>query len=117
MVQAKDIVKGNAFIIADLEPRDLVAVADLPEAENSIIVNIRSNEEDALRQELCRSNVFHIIPDYAMRADALAQYLIWKKWPRWFVIRGNTDADKEYVEMIKRYGRALRRQGGRREGL
>jgi ABC transporter substrate binding protein (PQQ-dependent alcohol dehydrogenase system) len=102
VAKAKEILtKGNAFIIADLEPKDLVAVADLPEAANSIIVNIRSNEE-ALRQELCRSNVFHIIPDWAMRADALGQYLIWKKWPRWFVIRGNTDADKEYVEMIKR---------------
>ena len=102
VAKAKEILaKGNAFIIADLEPKDLVAVADLPEAANSIIVNIRSNEE-ALRQELCRSNVFHIVPDWAMRADALGQYLIWKKWPRWFVIRGNTDADKEYVEMIKR---------------
>jgi ABC transporter substrate binding protein (PQQ-dependent alcohol dehydrogenase system) len=102
VAKAKEILaKGNAFIIADLEPKDLVAVADLPEAANSIIVNIRSSEE-ALRQELCRSNVFHIVPDWAMRADALGQYLIWKKWPRWFVIRGNTDADKEYVEMIKR---------------
>jgi ABC transporter substrate binding protein (PQQ-dependent alcohol dehydrogenase system) len=102
VAKAKEIfAKGNAFVIADLEPKDLVAVADLPEAANSIIVNIRSNEE-ALRQELCRSNVFHIVPDWAMRADALGQYLIWKKWPRWFVIRGNTDADKEYVEMIKR---------------
>jgi len=102
VAKAKEILaKGDAFIIADLEPADLIAVADLPEAKNSIIVNIRS-EEDALRQELCRSNVFHIIPDYAMRADALAQYLIWKKWPRWFVIRGNTPADKEYVDMVKR---------------
>ena len=102
VAKAKEILaKGNAFIIADLEPKDLVAVADLPEAANSIIVNIRSSEE-ALRQELCRSNVFHIVPDWALRADALGQYLIWKKWPRWFVIRGNTDADKEYVEMIKR---------------
>ena len=102
VAKAKEVLaKGNAFIIADLEPKDLVAVADLPEAANSIILNIRSNEE-ALRQELCRSNVFHIVPDWAMRADALGQYLIWKKWPRWFVIRGNTDADKEYVEMIKR---------------
>ncbi len=102
MAKAKEILaKGDAFIIADLEPKDLLAVADLPEAKNSIIVNIRS-EEDALRQEECRSNVFHIIPDYAMRADALAQYLVWKKWPRWFVIRGNTAADKEYVDMIKR---------------
>jgi len=102
VAKAKEILaKGDAFIIADLEPKDLIAVADLPEAKNSIVVNIRSSE-DSLRQELCRSNVFHIIPDYAMRADALAQYLVWKKWPNWFVIRGNTAADKEYVEMIKR---------------
>jgi ABC transporter substrate binding protein (PQQ-dependent alcohol dehydrogenase system) len=100
--KAKEILaKGDAFIIADLEPKDLLAVADLPEAKNSVIVNIRSSE-DALRQEECRSNVFHIIPDYAMRADALAQYLIWKKWPNWFVMRGTTDKDKEYAEMVKR---------------
>src|SRR6476659_7498229 len=86
VAKAKEILKdGDAFIIADLEPADLVAVADLPEAKTSVIMNIRSSAT-ALRQELCRQNVFHIIPDYAMRADAVAQYLIWKKWPRWFVI-------------------------------
>jgi ABC transporter substrate binding protein (PQQ-dependent alcohol dehydrogenase system) len=109
VAKAKEILaKGDAFIIADLEPKDLIAVADLPEAKNSIIVNIRSNDVK-LREELCRSNVFHIIPDWAMRADALAQYLIWKKWPRWFIIRGDTPADKEYVEQIKR---AAKRFGG-----
>jgi ABC transporter substrate binding protein (PQQ-dependent alcohol dehydrogenase system) len=71
-------------------------VADLPEAKNSILVNIRSSAE-ALRQEQCRQNVFHIIPDSAMRADAIAQYLIWKKWPRGFVIRGDTQEDKDFV--------------------
>jgi ABC transporter substrate binding protein (PQQ-dependent alcohol dehydrogenase system) len=110
VAKAKEILAGgNAFIIADLEPKDLIAVADLPEAKNSIIVNIRSNNE-ALRQELCRDNVFHIIPDWAMRADALAQYLIWKKWPQWFIIRGDTPADKEYVAQIKR---AAQRFGGK----
>lgn len=102
VAKAKEILsKGNAFIIADLEAEDLVAVADLPEAQNSIIVNIRANDE-ALRQELCRSNVFHIIPDWAMRADALGQYLIWKKWPRWFILRGNTPADQDYLAQVKR---------------
>ena len=97
VAKAKEILKdGDAFIIADLEPADLVAVADLPEAKNSVIMNIRSSAT-ALRQELCRQNVFHIIPDYAMRADALAQYLIWKKWPRWFVIRRDTPQDQDYV--------------------
>ena len=110
VAMAKEILaKGDAFIIADLEPKDLLAVADLPEAKNSILVNIRSNEE-ALRQENCRPNVFHILPDWAMRADALAQYLIWKKWPRWFIVRGDTPADKEYVEQIKR---SAKRFGGK----
>jgi ABC transporter substrate binding protein (PQQ-dependent alcohol dehydrogenase system) len=102
VAKAKEILaKGNAFIIADLEAKDLIAVADLPEAQNSIIVNIRANDE-ALRQELCRSNVFHIPPDWAMRADALGQYLIWKKWPRWFILRGNTPADQDYFAQVKR---------------
>jgi ABC transporter substrate binding protein (PQQ-dependent alcohol dehydrogenase system) len=102
VAKAKEILaKGDAFIIADLEPKDLIAVADLPEAKNSILVNIRASD-DSLRQEQCRPNVFHIIPSYAMRADALAQYLIWKKWPRWFVVHGNTPDDQDYVAMIKR---------------
>ena len=102
VAKAKEVLKnGDAFIIADLEPADLLAVADLPEAKNSIIMNIRSSAT-ALRQEDCRQNVFHIIPDWAMRADALAQYLIWKKWPRWFVIRRDTPRTR-----ISRPGRAL----------
>ncbi len=89
VAKAKEILKnGDALIVADLEPKDLLAVADLPEAKNSVIMNIRSSAE-ALRQEECRPNVFHIIPDWAMRADALGQYLIVKKWPRWLVIRGD----------------------------
>jgi ABC transporter substrate binding protein (PQQ-dependent alcohol dehydrogenase system) len=102
VAKARELLKkGDAFILADLEPDDLIAVADLPEAKNSIIMNIRSSST-ALRQELCRSNVFHVIPDYAMRADALAQYLVWKKWPRWFVIRRDSPQDRDYFEQVKR---------------
>ena len=44
VAKAKEILKGgDTFIIADLEPADLLAVADLPEAKNSVIVNIRSS--------------------------------------------------------------------------
>ena len=102
VAKAKEILKGgDAFILADLEPGDLLAVADLPEAKNSVIMNIRTSATK-LRQEECRSNVFHVIPDYAMRADALAQYLIWKKWPRWYVIRRDTPEDQDYLAQVKR---------------
>ncbi|MGH6792026.1 MAG: ABC transporter substrate-binding protein, partial [Methyloceanibacter sp.] len=102
VAKAKEVLAdGDTFIIADLEPIDLLAVADLPEAKNSVIMNIRSSATK-LRQEECRPNVFHIIPDWAMRADALAQYLIWKKWPRWFVIRRDSPQDQDYLAQVKR---------------
>ncbi|MGV1014761.1 MAG: ABC transporter substrate-binding protein, partial [Methyloceanibacter sp.] len=84
-----------------LEPDDLLAVADLPEAKNSVIMNIRSSATK-LRQEECRPNVFHVIPDWAMRADALAQYLIWKKWPRWYVLRRDAEKDQDYLAQVQR---------------
>ena len=102
VAKAKEaLAAGDRFVIADLEPADLLAVADLPQAKDAVILNVRSSAT-ALRQEQCRANVFHIIPDYAMRADALAQYLIWKKWPRWFVIRRDTPQDQDYLAQVKR---------------
>ena len=52
-----------------------------------------------------------------MRADALGQYLIWKKWPRWFIIRGNTPADQDYLAQVKRTAARFGGQDRRREGL
>jgi ABC transporter substrate binding protein (PQQ-dependent alcohol dehydrogenase system) len=66
-----------------------------------VILNIRSSN-DQLRQENCRINVFHIIPSWAMRADALAQYLIFKRWNRWFLIKGVTPPDEDYAAMVRR---------------
>ena len=96
-----ELARGNGLIVADLEPSDLLALADLPEAKDAVILNTRTSR-DELRQEDCRRNVFHIIPNWAMRADALAQYLSWKKWRRWFVIHGTTPGDLEYLAAIRR---------------
>lgn len=110
VAKAKEaLANGERFFLTDLEPDDLLAVADLPGAEEALFLNIRSSAT-SLRQEDCRVNVFHIIPDYAMRADALAQYLIWKKWPRWFVIRRDTPEDQDYLAQVQR---AAKRFGGK----
>jgi ABC transporter substrate binding protein (PQQ-dependent alcohol dehydrogenase system) len=103
------LAAGHSLIIADLEAVDLLAVADLPAAKSAVIFDIRTND-DALRQEQCRANVFHIRPNWAMRADALAQYLVWKKWRRWFLIVGKSPADQGYAAAVRR---AAARFGGK----
>lgn len=92
---------GEKLVIADLEPGDLLALSDMPEAKDAVIFNVRSSR-DELRQEDCRVNVYHTMPNWAMRADAMAQYLIWKKWRRWLVVHGTTPGDMDYLAAIRR---------------
>jgi len=92
---------GHLLIVADLQAADLLAVADLPEAKDAVILDARSSD-DALRQRDCRNNVFHVLPNWAMRADALGQFLARKNWRRWFLLRGVTRADEAYAAAVKR---------------
>ncbi|RUO99226.1 ABC transporter substrate-binding protein [Hyphomicrobium sp.] len=99
---AVNILKsGVSLIVADLEPTDLLEVADIAEAHNAIIMNIRSND-GRLRNDQCRRNIFHVPPDWSMRADALAQFLIWKRWKRWGLISGAQSQDKDYADALHR---------------
>jgi len=110
VARAKEILRsGPAIIIADLDATDLLAVADLFESKDSIIINVRLSDDD-LRQQQCRFNIFHVIPSNAMRADALAQYLIWKKWAKWLLLKGVAPSDKGYVTAVER---AASRFGGK----
>lgn len=92
---------GHRLIVADLEQGDLVAIADLPEAREAVILNVRASD-DELRGASCRLNVFHVAPSDAMRADALAQYLSWKQWRRWFLVYGTKPGDALYAAAIRR---------------
>lgn len=102
VAKAREIFSaGDFLIIADLEPEDLLKVSDLAEAKDAIIFNIRSSD-NSLREENCRANVFHTPPSWAARADALGQYLVWKKWRRWFLIKGKRREDEQLALSMKR---------------
>ena len=98
---ARLLAGGPRVIISDLRPDDLLTLADLPAARDSLILDMRTTE-DRLRQQECRANVFHLLPSQAMRTDAIAQYLVWKRWPRWFIIQGPTKEDAVYAADIRR---------------
>ena len=75
----KLVSDGHQLILLDLPTDMLLAVADQPEAADTLLFNIRARD-DSLRNSDCRPNVLHTIPSRAMLADALAQYLSWKRW-------------------------------------
>ena len=92
---------GHRFIVANLSPGSLLRVADLPEAKDVLIFNAGA-PDDILRNEQCRANILHTIPSRAMMADALAQYLVWKRWPKWFLVVGRRKEDRLFAEALKR---------------
>ena len=100
---------GYRFIVANLSSGPLLRVADLPEAKEVLIFNAGA-PDDILRNEQCRANVLHTIPSRAMMADALAQYLAWKRWPKWFLVVGRKKEDRLFAEAVKR---AAKRFGAR----
>jgi ABC transporter substrate binding protein (PQQ-dependent alcohol dehydrogenase system) len=93
--------KGERFFIIDLPAAQLLAIADLPEAQDSLLFNVRA-KDDALRNAQCRANLLHTMPSHAMLADALAQYLMWKRWADWFLVVGTGDEDKLFAEAVRR---------------
>jgi ABC transporter substrate binding protein (PQQ-dependent alcohol dehydrogenase system) len=95
------LAKGHKFFVADLPVAQLLAVADLPEAKDTLIFNVQA-KDDALRGEQCRANVLHTMPNYAILADGLAQYLMWKRWANWFLVVGTGDEDRKFAAALRR---------------
>ena len=58
--------------------------------------------DDRLREQDCRANLIHVAPTRSMLADALAQYLVWKRWSRWLLVIGSRDQDKLFADALRR---------------
>ena len=91
--------RGVALIITDLPADPLLKAADA--GCNLLFFNV-SAIDDRLREEDCRGNVIHVAATRSMLADALAQYLVWKQWRRWFLIVGSHSEDRLYGDALRR---------------
>ena len=95
------VAGGAHFVLADVDPGTLLKLADAVTDKGVLIINYGA-PDDSLREENCRAHVMHSAPTRTMLADALAQYLVWKKWPRWLLVVGEQEKDKLYAEAIRR---------------
>ena len=92
--------KGIRLVVTDLAAPELLAVAGKPAAAALTFFNTGS-PDDRLRGEDCRANILHLLPSRAMLADALAQYLVAKRWQNLLLAVGHSAGDQEFAADIR----------------
>lgn len=101
------VAQGVGFIVTMAGPDDLLAVADHLQGRDVVVINAEA-PDDRLRNADCRANVLHVAPSRAMRADGLAQYLVWKQWTEWLLVPGSHPDDvlmgQAYAEAARKFG-------------
>ena len=60
-----------------------------------------SAPDDELRVSACHASVFHIAPSRSMLTDALAQFLLKKRWSKWFLISGERNGDVAFADAVR----------------
>lgn len=95
------VENGTGMIVADVDADVLLKLSDALKGKPATILNAGA-PDNRLRNEDCRANVLHSAPSYAMLADALGQYLAWKRWRRWFLVTGKGERDLLWASALER---------------
>ena len=96
----KLLEKGKKFFVVDLNYEEIKLLKQHSPNSDVVIFNIRE-KNDELRNQQCQMNLFHIPPSYSILSDALTQYLVKKRWTKWFLITGPDENDRLYAAALK----------------
>jgi hypothetical protein len=99
---AREVLAGPSPFIVINAPAPVVRfMAGDPAARGKILVNAGTGDDD-LRRTLCAPHLFHTLPSRAMRADALLQFLVKRRWRRLFLVVGRRAGDTKLAASLKR---------------
>ncbi|PWC35558.1 ABC transporter substrate-binding protein [Azospirillum sp. TSO22-1] len=93
--------KGDRFVVLNLSAAAVARLTKPAQAAGVTLLNARA-PDDSLRAEGCAPNLLHVAPSRAMLADALAQYLVKKRWSKWLLVVGRRPEDALYAAAIRR---------------
>lgn len=91
---------GVWWIVVMADADTTVKLADIA-GDKAMVLNAAATD-DRLRGADCRANMLHLAPSDAMLSDAVAQYLVWKKWGDWFLIEGSHPEDQALAAAYRR---------------
>ena len=92
---------GIYFFLMDA-PDSVVGEVAAQTRDQDIVLFNTTATGDALRNEHCQQHLFHIAASRSMMADAVAQYLVSRKWTRVLVLRGPLPEDIEMTRAFER---------------
>jgi ABC transporter substrate binding protein (PQQ-dependent alcohol dehydrogenase system) len=100
LAAARAALARSRLLLVDAPAADLLAIADLPEAQGALLFNVAA-PEDALRDTECRANVLHTLPSLGMRADALSQFLVLRRWTGLALLTGPRPDDQAWAQALR----------------
>jgi ABC transporter substrate binding protein (PQQ-dependent alcohol dehydrogenase system) len=95
------INKGVRFILVDVPENTLLDIQKLANKAEVLVFDV-SSRIDSLRHSGCSKHLLHLLPSRAMRADALGQYLLSKRWTNWLLVVGSEPKDRLFATALKR---------------
>lgn len=103
----QEFEQGKAIFILDAPLTVLKEVNTWAQHKNVMLFNIHEFS-NSLRSTQCLSAILHTAPSHAMKSDALAQWLLYRRLNKVLVIRGDKPIDialsKSFKRSAKRYG-------------
>ncbi|PZQ11891.1 MAG: ABC transporter substrate-binding protein [Ancylobacter novellus] len=93
-----------AFVVVNAPADDLLAISDLAAANKTVLLNVGAPDV-RLRDADCRADVLHVLPSRDMLADALFQFLAFKRWTRVLLIVGPKPEDRLYADALRKSAR------------
>jgi ABC transporter substrate binding protein (PQQ-dependent alcohol dehydrogenase system) len=94
------IADGIRFVVTLADADTTLALADAA-GDRALILNALA-PDDRLRGADCRANMLHLAPSRSMLTDALAQFLMVKRWDEWFLIEGSHERDTLLADAYRR---------------
>ena len=111
---ARAALAETDLLVLDAPTAQLLAATDLPEAKAALLFNAGAADV-ALRDASCRARVLHTLPSYAMKADALMQFFVTRRWDEIALIAGERPEDQAWAETLERSARKFGLKFGARK--
>ena len=96
--QAALAASAAEFVLLDMNAAQMAELVSGDEPR--LFFNMRAYDT-ALRGADCRANLMHTLPSYAMRADALMQLVLNKRWTDMVLVEGRAPEDVAFADALR----------------